>query len=87
MSRTNNSLFLYAKDKQAEFQLTRNGLNLINQPKMGPTKVYSRITKNDKQITVDSQTNNLTVTDLKTGKIYSQLQGYKEKPYRKNHFF
>jgi hypothetical protein len=78
MSKLNNSLFLYAPNKAAEFRFSEKGLNLINQPTQGPTVVYSRITKSDKIITVDAQTNNMIVRDLKTGKIFSQLQGYSE---------
>jgi hypothetical protein len=76
MTRCRNSLILYAPDKEAEFKLNKKGLNLINRPVLGPTKVYSRITKNDRIMTVDASTNDMTVKDLKTNQIYSQLKGF-----------
>lgn len=86
MTKRNNSLFLYAPNKEAEFELSQRGLNLIGKPVQGPTKVYSRVTKHGKLVTVDAQTNNLTVKNLDNGNIFSQLKGYPEAPYKFERF-
>jgi len=63
MTKSRN-LFLYAIGREAEFQLGNNSLTLMNQPKSAATKSYSRITSDDRLITIEAESNNLCVTDL-----------------------
>ena len=76
------SLFLYALGREAEFQLGNNLMTLVNQPRQAQTKSYSRITSDEKLITIEAETNNLSVTDLQSRRVIQQLQGYKDPPYQ-----
>lgn len=81
MTKSKN-LFLYAIGREAEFQLGNNSLTLMNQPKSAATKSYSRITSDDRLITIEAESNNLCVTDLQSRRVIQQLQGYKDAPYQ-----
>ena len=83
MTRARASMMLCGPNKVAEFKMGRKRLDLVDDPILGPQKVYHRVTKDDRIVTVDQGTNDLIVKDAKTRKVYSHLKGYKETPYSK----
>lgn len=62
-------IFLYAVGREAEFQLGNKTLTLMNQPKSAPTKTYSRISNDDRLVTIEAETNNLCVIDLQSRRV------------------
>ena len=79
------SVLLYANGREAEFEVGSGGMKLLGKPQTNvKTKIYSRVTRDNKVITVEQGTNNFKVLNMETGQIVSQLKGYSEQPYCKS---
>jgi hypothetical protein len=68
------------------FNTQEDSLQVVNTKPIDTPKIYSRVDKIGRLLTVDKSTNNLTVTNFKDGKVLKKYPGNLEEAYRFDEF-
>jgi hypothetical protein len=80
-----NDILLFTNKEMVHtrFNSQEDSLQVINTRPIETPKIYSRVDKSGRLLTVDKSTNNLTVTNFKDGKVIKKYPGNLEEPYSK----
>lgn len=84
--RENNDIFLFTNKEMihARFQPQNDNLSIVNTKTIDTPKIYARVDTSGRMLTVDKATNNLSVVDLKSGRVVKKYPGNQEEPYSKH---
>jgi pyruvate/2-oxoglutarate/acetoin dehydrogenase E1 component len=82
----NNEVLLFTSKEMihARFSTINDSLNIVDTQSIDFPKIYARVDKMGRLLTVDKATNNLSVVNLTDGKVVKKYPGNHEEPYSKN---